>query len=81
MTGGKFAPLNIMNNEDAGTDSMITTFNTAVNHKPSQKSCKDEYELWKWGATAKYYASDLDHVTNEEICAMSSSQSDHTKTS
>ena len=30
MTGGKFAPLTIMNNEDADMDSMITTFNTAV---------------------------------------------------
>ena len=30
MTGGKFAPLTIMNNEDTDLDSMITTFNTAV---------------------------------------------------
>ena len=30
MIGGKFAPLTIMNNEDADMDSMITTFNTAV---------------------------------------------------
>ena len=28
--GGKFAPLTIMSNEDTDTDSMITTFNTAV---------------------------------------------------
>ena len=28
-----------------------------VNHGPSQKSSKDEYKPWKWGATARYYAS------------------------
>ena len=30
MIDGKFAPLTIMNNEDADMDSMITTFNTPV---------------------------------------------------
>ena len=30
MISGKFAPLTIMNNEDADLDSMIITFNTAV---------------------------------------------------
>ena len=30
MTGGKFALLNIMNNEYADMESVITTFNTAV---------------------------------------------------
>ena len=30
MIGGKFAPLTIMNNEDADMDSIITTFNTVV---------------------------------------------------
>ena len=28
-----------------------------VNHGPSQQSFKEEYKPWKWGATAKYYAS------------------------
>ena len=28
-----------------------------VNHGPSQQSCKEEYEPWKWCATARYYAS------------------------
>ena len=28
MTGGRFAPLTIMGNEDTDIDSMITTFNT-----------------------------------------------------
>ena len=28
-----------------------------VNHGPSQKSFKKEYKPWKWGATARYYAS------------------------
>ena len=30
VTGGKFAPLSIMDNEDTDLDSMITTFNTTV---------------------------------------------------
>ena len=32
----KFAPLTIMNNEDAAMDSMITTFNTAVSETASE---------------------------------------------
>ena len=28
-----------------------------VNHGPSQQRHKEEYELWKWGATARYCAS------------------------
>ena len=48
MTGGKFAPLTIMNNEDTDMDSVITTFNTAVtetaseilgNHRQKKKTC------------------------------------------
>ena len=30
---------------------------TLVNHGPSPQKCKEEYEQWKWGATARYYAS------------------------
>ena len=44
----KFAPLTIMNNEDAAMDSMITTFNTAVTETASkilgkhrQKTCRN----------------------------------------
>ena len=36
MIGGKFAPLTIMNNEDAVLDSVITTFNTAVTETVSE---------------------------------------------
>ena len=36
MIGRKFAPLTIMNNEDADMDSMITTFNTAVTETASE---------------------------------------------
>ena len=36
MTGGKFAPLTIMNNEDTDLDSMINTFNTAVTETASE---------------------------------------------
>ena len=36
MIGGKLAPLTIINNEDAGMDSMITTSNTAVTETASE---------------------------------------------
>ena len=39
------------------------------NHGPSQKSSKEKYKPWKWGAAARYYASYKDHVTNEEVFA------------
>ena len=28
-----------------------------VNHGPSQQNPKEEYKPWKWGGTARYYAS------------------------
>ena len=36
MIGMKFAPLTIMNSEDADRDLMITTFNTAVTETASE---------------------------------------------
>ena len=36
MIDWKFAPLTIMNTEEADMDSMITTFNTAVTETPSE---------------------------------------------
>ena len=36
MIDGRFAPLTIMSNEDTDTDSMITTFNTAVTETASE---------------------------------------------
>ena len=36
MIGGKFAPFTIMSNKDTDTDSMITTFNTAVTETASE---------------------------------------------
>ena len=36
MTGGKFAPLTIISNEDTDIDSMITNFNTAVTETASE---------------------------------------------
>ena len=35
MIGGRFAPLTIMSNKDTDSDSMITTFNTAVTETAS----------------------------------------------
>ena len=36
MTGGKFAPLTIMTEEDAESDSVFITFNTAVTGTASE---------------------------------------------
>ena len=36
MTGGRFAPLTIMNNEGTDMDSMISIFNTAVTETASE---------------------------------------------
>ena len=36
MIDGKFAPFNIMNNEDTDMDSMVTTFNTALTETASE---------------------------------------------
>ena len=48
MIGGKFAPLTIMNNEDADVDSLITTFNTAVTEKASEILDKHRQKKNPW---------------------------------
>ena len=40
MIGGKFAPLTVMNNENADMDSTITTFSSAVTKTASKILCK-----------------------------------------
>ena len=53
-----------------------------VNYGPSQQSSKEEYKPWKWGATARYYASHTQTMLptkNSE--PRSNRRSDHTKTS
>ena len=53
MLDGKFAPPTIMSNEDTDTDSMITTFNTAVTETASEILGKHRQEKKK-----------LDHCRN-----------------
>ena len=48
MTGGRFAPLTIMSNEDTDTDSMITTFNTAVTETASESLGKHRQKKKLW---------------------------------
>ena len=48
MIDGKFAPFNIMNNEDTDMDSMVTTFNTAVTETASQILCKHRQNKKPW---------------------------------
>ena len=53
-----------------------------MNHGPSQQSSNEEYVPWKWGATARYYASHAKTMLPmRKSMPRSSSQSDHTKTS
>ena len=62
MIGGKFAPLSIMNNEDADIDSMITTFNIA-----SMVCVVQLYIFWLFQKTASETASEIfgKHRQNE----------------
>ena len=48
MTGGRFAPLTIMSNEDTDIDSMITTFNTAVTETASEILGKHRQKRKPW---------------------------------
>ena len=48
MTGGKFAALTIMDNADTDMDSMITTFNTAVNETDSEILGKHRQKKKPW---------------------------------
>ena len=48
MIGGTFAPLTIMNDEDADMDSMITTFNTAVTETASEILGKHRQKKKPW---------------------------------
>ena len=53
-----------------------------VNHGPSQQSSKEEYQPWKWCATARYYASHTKTMlSTRKSVPRSSRQWDHTKTS
>ena len=53
MIGGKFAPLTIMNNEDADMDSMVTTFNTTVSKTASEILGKHHHQKKKTWVSAE----------------------------
>ena len=46
IIGWRFAPLTIISNEDTDTDSMITTFNTAVTETASEILGKQKKKPW-----------------------------------
>ena len=48
MTGGRFALLTIMSNEDTDIDSMTTTFNTAVTETASEILGKHRQKKNPW---------------------------------
>ena len=51
------------------------------NHGLSQQSSKEQHKPWKWGATARYYASHIKTILPTTTSVpRSSGQSDHTKT-
>ena len=53
-----------------------------VNHGPSKQSSVEEYKLWKWSATTRYYASHtLTMLPTRKSVPRSSRQLDHMKTS
>ena len=52
--GGKFAPLTIMNNEDADMHSLVTTFNTAVTETASEILGKNRQKKKKTGSLRKF---------------------------
>ena len=53
-----------------------------VDHGPSKQSSKEEYKPWKWGATARYYASHTKAMLpTRKSVPRSSRQLDHMKTS
>ena len=58
---------------------LTSTFCMLVNHGPSQQSSKEEYKPWKWGATARYYASHTKTMLpTRKSMPRSSRQLDHT---
>ena len=54
MIGGRFAPLTVMSNKDTDTDSMITTFNTAVTETASEILGKHHQKKRKPGSLQKF---------------------------
>ena len=48
MIGWRFAPLNIISNEDTDIDSMITTFNTAVTETAGEILGKHRQKKKTW---------------------------------
>ena len=51
MPGGKFAPLNTLNNEETGLDSLTTTLNTAVTGTASEILGKHRQKKTTWVTT------------------------------
>ena len=63
------------------TGVFISVACMVVNHGPSQHSTKEEYKLWKWGATTRYYASPTKTMLPmRKSVPRSSRQSDRMKT-
>ena len=58
MMGGRFAPLTIMRDEDTDTDSMITTFNTAVTETASEILDKHRQKKKLWITAEILYLCD-----------------------
>ena len=54
MISGRFAPLTIMSNEDTDTDSMLTTFNTAVTETASEILGKHRQKKKNPGSLQKF---------------------------
>ena len=74
--------VNIHHLNYTGQISTGREFSMLVNQEPSQQSCKEEYETWKWGATTRHCASPTKTMLQtRKSVPRSSMQSHHTKTS
>ena len=67
MIGGKFAPLTIMNSEDADMDTMITTFNSAVTETASEILCKHCQKKKPWVTAESLDRQQKERTEKEKI--------------
>ena len=68
MIGGKFAPITIMNNEEADIHLMITTFNTAVIETATEILDKHRHKKKTWLTAEILDLSNKRREPRKKIC-------------
>ena len=85
MIGGKFAPLTIMNNDDANMDLMITAFNPAVIETASEILRKHRVEEQTLGYGRNSWSvrqkerNEKEKIRTWSICEIQGSEQQHQK--